>query len=218
MKIPFTIDDFLGVFEHYNVSIWPLQTLLYILGLIAVFSVITNRKKSTEITFSILALFWLWMGVVYHITYFSPINKAAYGFGVVFILQGIAFFYVGVIKKQIQFSFSLSGAGILGLLFILYALVIYPIAGYYTGHIYPAAPTFGVPCPTTIFTFGILLFSTNKVPWYIILIPFLWSLIGFSAALNLSVREDFGLVIAGVVSTAILLFFKPDRQEEAIIA
>jgi hypothetical protein len=37
----------------------------------------------------ILAAFWLWMGTVYHIGYFSVINKAAYLFGSLFIFESI---------------------------------------------------------------------------------------------------------------------------------
>ena len=34
-----------------------------------------------------LACFWAWMGIVYHLMYFSAINGAALGFGVLFIVQ-----------------------------------------------------------------------------------------------------------------------------------
>ena len=60
-----------------------------------------------------------------------------------------------------------------------------------------------------IFTFGILLYSVHRIPWYIIIIPLLWSIVGFSAAMNLGIQEDYGLVIAGLLSAAILLFGKP---------
>ena len=76
------------------------------------------------------------------------------------------------------------------------------------GHVYPQTPTFGLPCPTVIFTFGILLFSITRVRWYVMFIPFLWSLIGFSAAFNLGLEEDYFLVFAGVIAM-ILQFLKP---------
>ncbi len=162
--------------------------------------------------FSVLSFFWVWMGVVYHILYFSSINRAAYFFGAVFIVQGLVFLYFGVLKEKIKFNFNLDLSGIIGLGLIVYALAAYPIIGYFAGHIYPRSPTFGVPCPTTIFTFGLLLHSTTRVPWFIVLIPLLWSLIGFSAALNLSVKEDFGLPVAGMLASPILLFYKPIGQ------
>ena len=87
---------------------------------------------------------------------------------------------------------------------LLYGLVIYPVLGYFLGHRYPASPTFGAPCPTTIFTFGLLLWATSRVNWFYYMLPLIWSLIGFTAALNLGVREDIGLLVAGIAGTLLL--------------
>jgi hypothetical protein len=38
----------------------------------------------------------------------------------------------------------------------------------------------------------------------LIVIPFVWSFVGASAAAQLGIREDLGLVVAGVVGTALL--------------
>jgi hypothetical protein len=85
-------------------------------------------------------------------------------------------------------------------------MLIYPILGQLLGHLYPRCPTFGVPCPTTIFTFGMLLWTIGKVPKYVLIIPLLWSIIGFSAAINLGIKEDIGLLIAGLVATFMILY------------
>ena len=61
------------------------------------------------------------------------------------------------------------------------------------------------PCPTTIFTFGLLLWSTKPIPAFALIIPFLWSIIGTMAAISLQVPQDFGLGIAGVVGTILIL-------------
>ena len=209
MKIPFSQDQFFSVFEAYNLSLWPVQILFYSLGVACIVVMVKNGLKYSRMLFSVLSFFWVWMGVVYHILYFSSINSVAYLFGSVFIIQGLAFFYFGVIREKIKFNFNLELSGIIGLVLIVYALAAYPVISYLVGHIYPRSPTFGVPCPTTIFTFGLLLHSTTRVPWFIVLIPLLWSLIGFSAALNLSVKEDFGLPVAGLLASPILLFYKP---------
>jgi len=34
--IPFTVDQFLNVFERYNIAVWPAQLILYLLGLCAI--------------------------------------------------------------------------------------------------------------------------------------------------------------------------------------
>ena len=60
------------------------------------------------------------------------------------------------------------------------------------------APVFGVaPCPTTIFTFAVLI--VLRAPLKLSLIPLLWAAIGTSAAVLLGVKEDFGLAAAGLM-------------------
>lgn len=207
MKLPFTIEQFLNVFENYNLSIWPAQVVLIVLALTGIVLAIKKIKFSDRMIGIILALFWLWMGGVYHIIFFTSINKAAYVFGALFIFQGLLFLWKGVFKPDLSFKFQSNFYGIIGGLCVLYALIIYPILGFLFGHAYPKSPTFGAPCPTTIFTFGLLLWTDKKVTNYLLIIPFIWSLIGFSAAVNLSIREDFGLVVAGILGT-ILIFLR----------
>ena len=138
--------------------------------------------------------------------HFSAINPAAWVFGIVFILQGVLFFVVGTLLDKLTFRFAPKPLPVIGAICILYAMVIYPVLGVCFGHIYPASPMFGVaPCPTTIFTIGILLWTTRRVPGYLLVIPFLWSLIGMSAAMSLRVPQDYGLVISVVCGTVLLV-------------
>lgn len=214
MSLPFTVEEFLSVFEVYNRSIWPMQILLYGLALAATILAVRKTTFSNKISSAILAFFWLWTGIVYHLTYFTSINQAAYVFGSLFVIQGLIFLFTGVFGSNLSFQFRPDTRGITGSVFILYALVIYPLLGHFLGHVYPASPTFGAPCPTTIFTFGLLLWTDKVFPKYVLGIPLLWSVIGFSAALSLTIREDFGLLIAGLVGT--LLIFMRKRPEFAM--
>jgi hypothetical protein len=74
------------------------------------------------------------------------------------------------------------------------------------------APMFGlVPCPTTIFTFGMLLLAAR--PKRLLLwLPLVWSVIGFFAAVKFGIREDVGLLIAGIVTAVILLRTRPATE------
>ena len=206
MTIPFTVEQFFDIFGTYNTAICPAQVVAYVLGLIALGLALRENKLSSRIISGILALFWIWMGVFYHIAHFSVINPAARIFGLFYILQGVLFLLTGTILGRLSFRFNYTFLPILGVCFILYAMVIYPLLGLAFGHSYPRVPLFGVaPCPTTIFTFGILLWPTKLVPAYLLVIPFLWSIVGMSAALNLRVPQDYGLVVAGVLGTTLIL-------------
>ena len=204
-SIPFTIEQFLNVFQRYNVAVWPAQVLLYAVGLITIGLALQRRVNLSRSINFVLAFLWLWMGIVYHLLFFSSINEAAYALGAFFILQAFVFVFVGV-KAKLVFRFKPDAYGITGAIFFLYALVAYPVFGYLVGHHYPIAPTFGLPCPTTIFTFGMLLWADRRVPVFVLILPLIWSLIGFWAAVALTITEDFGLLLAGLIGSLLIIY------------
>ncbi|MFD2518935.1 DUF6064 family protein [Salinimicrobium flavum] len=197
-------------------AVWPLQILLFLLGGFAVAMLCFRRKWSSRIINLVLALLWLWMGVVYHLLHFSRINPAAYFFGAFFILQGLIFLIPGVLKGKLKYEFNMHTRGILGMLLLFFALVVYPLLSYFFEHRFPYSPTFGLPCPTTIFTFGVLMFLQRRPSWFVYIIPFLWSLLGFSAALTLGIKEDLGLLVAGLLGTLFLIFGKFKKEGEEL--
>lgn len=205
MKTPFTVDQFLDVFKNYNETVWPMQVIFYLMGLVAIYLVFKPTSKSEKIISIMLAFLWLWMGIVYHLVFFTAINKAAYLFGGIFILQGVLFLFYGVFQNKLSFKFRSDLYGLTGIVLILFALVVYPVLGYLIGHVYPSSPTFGLPCPTTIYTFGLLLLSDKKCPVAILIIPFIWSVIGFMAAFNFGFVEDTGLLVAGLLTFPMLI-------------
>ncbi len=204
MRIPFSTEQFLGVFAAYNTTVWPIQFLLFALAVLAIGLVWPSVPASRSVA-GVLALLWLWMGAAYHLLFFTGINPAAYGFGIAFIVQAILFAYAGVFTARSLFGRPHGVRAWVGGALLLYALLLYPALGYALGHSYPASPTFGLPCPTTIFTFGMLLCTVRKVPWWLLVIPVLWALIGTMAALKLGILEDLGLPLAAAVSAVLHL-------------
>lgn len=80
----------------------------------------------------------------------------------------------------------------------LYALA-YPVLNLLAGHQYPATPTFSVPCPTGILTVGLLFMTAGRPPIAVIVVPFLWAVIGGSAALVLGITTDYVLLACSVL-------------------
>ncbi len=202
MNLPFTVEQFLDVFAKYNNAIWPMQVLLNLVALVMVYLSVRHYSFSNRTISIMLGCLWLWMGLVYHITFFASINPVAYGFGALCVIQGLLFIWVGI-RNNNFYKATLGWRQSVGSIFIVYALLVYPFLGMKLGHLFPSAPTFGAPCPTTIFTFGILLWTT-KLPRYVVLIPLLWSFIGFTAAMKLGIYEDAGLLIAGIIGSVLI--------------
>lgn len=204
--LPFTPEQFLAVFVSYNNAIWPVQVAAYLLGGVAVVLSFRQTPGSDRAVAGILAAMWLWTGVFYHAVWFAVINKAAYLFAALFMVQGCYFIYAGVYRRQLRFGLRRGLAAWAGAAFVAYAAAVYPLIGMATGHPYPAMPMFGVtPCPVTIFTFGMLLLTVGPVPRGLLVIPVVWSLIGGSAAILLNVPQDWLLLLSGCIAVPLMV-------------
>ena len=208
MNPPFSVQDFFSVLTAYNHGIWPMQIVLNALAVGVLVLIYSKIKNSSRLITWVLAFFWAWMGIMYHFLYFTAINKAAWIFGGLFVLQAVIFIWQGVAKSNLSFS-PLSGwRAIIGWILVSYGLVIYPIIGFLTGHSYMDSPTFGLPCPTTIFTFGVFYLALLWFPKHTLIIPVIWSVIGGSAAIFLGVPQDYGLIAAGILGVVLMITSK----------
>lgn len=205
MKLPFNKKQFLDVFRQYNISIWPAQIMLNILAIVAIILIFFKFKFSDKSITIILSILWAWTAVAYHYMQFSKINPISKLFGTLVLIQALLFIFYGVVHNKMVFHASADLKTVIGIGLILYALLIYPALGMLFGHKYPYSPTFGAPCPTTIFTIGILFMLAEPFPRVLLIIPIFWSIVGGSAAIILQVKEDFGLILSGLF--ALLLAF-----------
>ncbi|MES1148171.1 MAG: DUF6064 family protein [Bradyrhizobium guangdongense] len=215
--LPFTPSQFLAVFVAYNGAIWPVQIVAYLLGIAAVVLLFLRTRHANRLIAGILALMWLWTGIAYHGAWFSEINKAAYLFAALFVAQGCFLAHAGVVRGQLHFGLGADLATAVGAAFIAYATIAYPLIGVAVGHAFPEMPMFGVtPCPITIFTFGFFLLTTGRLPRLQLVIPFIWSLIGGSAAMLLHVPQDWLLLVSGCI--AVVLIVARDRRTKPGVA
>jgi hypothetical protein len=144
-----------------------------------------------------LGVLWLWNAVAYHACLFARINPAAWIFSALFAVQAVLCLRAGHQKRPAYLSAS-GARQALGLVLAAYSLA-YPFLTMALGHDYPATPTFGLPCPTTILTIGVLLTVPGRVPVSLSVVPILWGGIGGSAAVLLEVRADCVVLAAGVL-------------------
>lgn len=85
--IPFTVEQFLDVFARYNVAVWPAQIVLYAVALCAIGLALQRSSDFSRSIACLLSVLWFWSGVVYHLIFFSRVNRAAFIFGGLFIFQ-----------------------------------------------------------------------------------------------------------------------------------
>lgn len=203
-SLPFTPAQFFQVFGEYNQQVWPAQLLLNAAALAIVWAALRYSARRSALAWALLGMLWLWTGVVYHWLHFASINRAAYLFGALFVLQALLFFATAV-RGSLALDFRTGTAPTLGAVVVFGALVLYPVLGMVGGHAYLAGPTFGAPCPVTIFTLGMLLWGRGRVPRHLFVIPLLWVLVGSMAIVSFGVWQDLLMPAAAVAVLVVLL-------------
>jgi hypothetical protein len=198
----------LAYFTKYNPSIWPMQVVVYVLALAAVFLAVKKSKYSDRIIALILAFFWIWNGIMF----FLPVGASGsqwYIFAALFVIQGILFL-VSVAKPMVSYRVGTDIYSMTGIVLILYALIGSPLVGALVGHLYPQMAFVGLfPCPTLPFTFGLLLCTTSKIPKYLLVVPFIWGLVGVMT-ISIGMVEDVVMLLGALVATAMIVY--RDRQ------
>lgn len=204
MNIPFTPEQFFGIFEKYNLAVFPAQILILIIGAACLLLIHSSKPYKDKLIVGFLGLLWLWIGIVYHLSFFTEINKAAYVFGGLFIIQGVLFLAYTFIGNRFTFTFNGCISHYIGYFFIIFGLIIYPVIGYLINKSAVHTISLGLPCPSTIFTFGLLILAGSKMPRYLLIIPSLWAIVGSTAAIKFGVYQDIMLLLSALVALFII--------------
>jgi hypothetical protein len=193
-------------FTHAQTALWPVAAMLWLATLAATVRLVRGRARASSLA-ALLALHWGWSGIAYHAVFFTRINPGAWGFAGLLVLGAAAFVWFGVVRHRLAFDLGWTPRHVLAGVFIVYALA-YPGLVLLTGLQWPRMPAFGVPCPTTLFTAGLLLAVVPPLPRWVFAAPILWALIGGSAAVTLGVTPDYMLFVAALAMLGYAI--KPD--------
>jgi Family of unknown function (DUF6064) len=218
----FTVDQFLAMFHRYNEAIWPMQIVGYAIGLLIVAalvarirhprSVLTSHVVVDRLVPTLLAAYWAWIGIVFMWGYQADISASGRPFGILFLIGAAAFATAAVAGKDLGLGRVPSWRLAVGGTMIAYGMVVYPLLGMLAGHTYPSAPIFGVaPCPTDIFTLGLLV-CCLRPRWWTLAMPLTWACLGLMAALKLGIAEDFGLTASALVAAVIVFWIAGPRR------
>jgi hypothetical protein len=209
-------EHFFQRMAEYNNAIWPAQIISYVLAIIIIINSVKQWKVSNEINTTILAILWIWNGAVTEILFFSKFQTQYYVWGILWILQGIFFIIIGF-KNKFDYKIQKNWYSYAGILFILYALVVYPLIGSFVGHGFPRGPIFGVaPCPVCVFTFGVLLFVDKKVPISVLLFPLLWAILSIYPIIMMGIIADVGEIVVAVIGFTLIVIRNRRYKQTAL--
>ena len=196
MPLPFTREQFFDLFAAYNEALWPAAVALWAASAAICALRLTACRAGDRWISALLAGHWAWSALAYHVAFFTRINPAAWLFAALFLGQAVLFFRVGIVQRRLSFAPWDTAWAPLAWVLIGYSLA-YPVINALDHRSLLSIPTFGLPCPTTIFTAGVLLLATPR-RWGLSVVPVIWSVIGGSAAFLLGVYADVVLPLAGM--------------------
>jgi len=213
MQLPFTREQFFDAFAAYNAALWPGALALWIASVVVTLLLfMRSDRASGRVVAALLALHWTWSALAYHVAFFTSINPAAWFFAALSLAEAGLFFWWGTIRPTLRWNPEPSAWANVAWVLIAYSLV-YPAINAAQHGTFSRIPTFGVPCPTTIFTVGLLMLATPRAR-ALSIVPIVWSALAGSAAVLLGVHADYALPLAGL---ALVLYLLLPREHPRMV-
>ena len=208
LEMPFTAAQFFDLFATYNRTLWPVVAVLWVTTVVLTVQLVRGRADTRALT-GLAAAHWAWSGGVYHALFFTRINPAAWLFAAIFLGQAALLIWYGVARRGLTLAGGRSLRHVAGEALLAYSLL-YPLLIWLDGTDLPRAPIFAVPCPTVLWTSGLLLMVAPP-PRLLMLAPLVWAVIGGSAAFLFGVAPD--LMLFGAAACLVTYGARtPDRK------
>ena len=188
--MPFTHDQFFDLFERYNRAVSLVIGLCWVATAVLTARLLRRRHPSTALL-TLMIFQWAWVGIAFHFVFFTPINQAAWAFGVLFLGHSVLLARYSFWSNRMALERGGTIRHAVALCLLGYALI-YPALSVLASGRYLATPLFLAPCPLVIFETGVLMMRT-PVPRILFVVPAIWSVIGGSAAVLFGVLPDFVL-------------------------
>ena len=124
MKIPFTVEQFFGVFYDYNIAVWSAQVFLVALAVIALVLLVAPQTWAGVAVSRSLVFLWARMALTRHLAFFSSITRwptslqESHSQAPVFLLQG-------VLRRWLEFTLRAATRTPVGFGLIFLALVLH---------------------------------------------------------------------------------------------
>jgi len=218
--IPYQPEALQGLVAYYLQAIWPAQLVALLLTAVAlglVWRAGPARGVRGRVLAALLAMAWLWCGLVYQAQYYATLNWAGLLiYAPVFILQALLLLWVGTVCGGFAGSGPVGPRGAVVCPALLFgASLLHPVLAVWKDVSWHAVGPPGLlPHPTAVATIGLVLMTgaTPRARWTVLVIPVLWCLWAVIwAGLLESVRLG-GLPAMALLGVAILAVGAAQRR------
>ena len=204
--LPYSAEVVFSLYERYIGELWPGALPVLASTLAVVVMAAGGRPRGRRTAGALLGLGWLWVGM-FHYRYFAVINFAAPVYAGLFALQGLLLLWRGPFGGRLALRFHRDGPGWIGTALVLLALFGYPLVDYLSGLAAGVPRLAGLaPGPTSLLTLGLLLHVADRVPWHLLAVPVIWSLVAGFSGWVLDIPADLalpGLALLAVVAAGL---------------
>jgi uncharacterized protein DUF6064 len=187
------------MFELYHAEIWPIHVV--VLASVVAIAVLLRREEEWpgRVIAGLLAAWWLWVAIAFHLQRYAPINWAARYFAGLFAIQALLLVWYGVVRGRLRFGVSREPTAFMAVGLLLFALVFEPVAGRIAGRAWRQVEIIGLtPDPTAIATLALLALSTARPHRALLVIPVAWCAIGAATLWALGSPEAWVVLLAGL--------------------
>ena len=212
--ILFSPRTYYRIFELYHTQIWPIHLVVF--GSVVAVVVLRREEEWRDRAIAgVLAAWWLWVAIAFHLQRYATINWAARYFAALFAIQALLLVWFGVIRARFRFRLSGERTAQLSAGLLAIALVFEPIAGRLAGRGWRQVEMFGLtPDPTAIATLAFLALSTARPHRGLIVIPALWCAIGAATLWALGSPEAWLVMFGGLAG--LILALRRDASIRAV--
>jgi len=213
------------VFGHGNAAIWPMQLVWYASAVAMIGLAFWPSRRASQLICLLAAAYFAWVGIVFFRVIDSDMGvldgviNLAWLWAAIFILEAILFLVAGLVRRDLVFAPRWNLSGVLGALFMLYALVAYPIIEMLGGYSLRESPLFGLsPCVTVFFAFGLLLWARPPAPKYLLLLPLAWALEAAPGNIAMGHVADFSLILVGAITVGLIIWRDRTSSWQTVVA
>lgn len=200
---PYDAEVLAAGYAQYNAAVWPAQLIALLLALSVLWLCLTPRTWGPYFIGTLLVAAWLWCGLVFFRGHMAALDFMAPAYGWMFVVQAGLLAW-GLLWRPPALAFRPDLRGVVGLLLAGVALFGLPLISGFGTSGFAAARIVGVaPGPTALFTLGLLLLTTGRRAWLLMIVPLAWCAVAGVVAWALGVAEAWPLPLLGLAALSL---------------
>lgn len=198
--ILFSPQTYYRMFAQYHARIFPLQVIFLASAIALPIIMRRSPERAERVVAAVLAAWWLWVAIAFHLARYSTINWAARSFALVFAAQGLLLAWFALTHRRPRSMPNQLGAfGLFGV------AALAPAGSLLAGRELTQLELIGVtPDPTAIATLAFAVTAT-RFRLALAIIPLVWCAIGGATLWALDSVEAWIPLLGAIAGLGLLL-------------